>query len=413
MPACNVCQKRDANWQDTLHIPRVAQFCGSLKSPVIISHQLLYFRIFSAIYAYLVLAHNFSRFVRLGSAQYWLIFLTQWTGIAVAAYFTTAAILHHKLLQYTQRNDLDIPSVFHTDKVAANQMIISMDTVFTVKPHISHLATLCSALNAFALAPSLCITVANWAFLTNYATYFEDGAEDIEKLVSDIHMHGVLLILMLIDFSHSMSSVTYNSAKYPFAMSVLYALWSLFHYLADVGNFTGDRYIYALLNWAYPATAMLFCALLVAGFASVHLLFAWIKYRFLLSKWTPPRNGKSSDEMDANADDSKQAPITKEQQRNVEIVPTHSISTQNEHKTQMQISLEVPPTEETLSEKVETDDEGSGSVTAKNQMYLGSEPRMNKLAVGSHSGQYSPEDEEEQPCEPAGIRKMSSQVFNV
>ena len=117
MPGC----KKDEDWQSTVQIPRVAQFCGSLKSPATVSHPLLYFRIFSAIYSYLVLAHNFSRFVRYGSEQYWLISLSQWTGIAVAAYFTAISFLHHKLIQYIQINEVDVASAFHSDKAAANQ----------------------------------------------------------------------------------------------------------------------------------------------------------------------------------------------------------------------------------------------------------------------------------------------------
>merc|ERR1712154_682068 len=96
---------------------------------------------------------------------------------------------------------------------------------------------------------------------------------------------------------------------------------------------------------------VLFCVAMVMGFTSVHWLCAWLKYRFVLSKWTPPRRRCSKDYKDGNADDSKQAAITEDlPSRNVEIVSTYSTetSTRNEHKTQ--IALEVPPVEETLSE---------------------------------------------------------------
>lgn len=50
---------------------------------------------------------------------------------------------------------------------------------------------------------------------------------------------------------------------YPVIFGLIYALFSLFYYLAGGTNHNGKPYIYPALNWENPGTAVLYCVIIV------------------------------------------------------------------------------------------------------------------------------------------------------
>lgn len=257
------------------------------------------------IWSILALAHSFSRFVRYGTAKYWLFYLTQWTAVAVALYFSCITVLHSMLLRHIERNHIDVASAIPDEAdpnmpndptslpTVCDKNAQDIDAVFNEKPchrkcGFSFLAWLCTAFFSLALAPSLCITMGYWLLMVNWATHFViQDTGDFEKLVSDVHLHGVLLLLLLVDFRYSMISVEYRHVLFPFLWAVGYATWSAMHFAFDVGFWNGESYIYPLLNWQYPLTAAMFCGGLIVGFVSMHYLLVRIK-SCILGKWKKP-----------------------------------------------------------------------------------------------------------------------------
>eukprot|EP01083_Nonionella_stella_P029234 80550_1 len=128
------------------------------------------------------------------------------------------------------------------------------------------------------------ITVSNWALATDYSNYIEDN-DDIEKLINDIHLHGVLSVLVGIDYGVSALYLQYNSIMKPFIFTLVFVLWSLLHYLLKWTDPFQHRYIYYMLNWKYPHTAIPMVVILIGSVMAVHQLSAWIKYKYILHKW--------------------------------------------------------------------------------------------------------------------------------
>jgi len=287
-----------------LPIPVVAQHCGSLTSSNVVSHKLFYFRVFSALWSYAALGHNFSRFVRYGSIQYWFIFLSQWTAIAIASYFTVISGLHLYLLRYVHQNKVDVASGFCPDanprglaeiEVVTHRIcwrlpffavhyIRPVDAVFERSWCLRFFANICESLFSFALTPSVCITLGYWTLMVEWSTYFQDS-DDIEKFLSDIQIHGVLMVLVLVDYASSLSYVEYRNCVYPMFMATAFSLWSIVHFETEYGNFNGQRYIYPLLDWNHPVVARVFVLSLVIAFMGVYCLLAFVKNECILKRW--------------------------------------------------------------------------------------------------------------------------------
>ena len=301
------CTKYDSNWNSKLRIPKVFQFCGinsSSPQSTIFSSKLLYFRIFSLIYCIVILIWNLSRFIRHDITQYWLIFLTQWIAVVITLYFITISILNFKLLRYINiSNKLNAISSNNSNNSTENNSrsdssqqsnmncpynnddIGNIDIIFE-HSSFKYLSSMSLILFAMSFPPSIVITFANWTLITNYSTYIEPGnTDDIEKCLNDVHMHGILLILLLIEYMYNLSYFKYSHVLYSFLFGITFMIWSIIHYFAKLSSPWHKHYIYPILNWKYPQTAIPVALFMVIANVLLHILFSWIKYKYILNKW--------------------------------------------------------------------------------------------------------------------------------
>mmetsp|Transcript_38526 Transcript_38526/g.63144 ORF Transcript_38526/g.63144 Transcript_38526/m.63144 type:complete len:383 (-) Transcript_38526:52-1200(-) len=287
------CIKRDTKWYTQLNIAILRQYIGdritSGDQPA--SSKLFYFRAFAAVYCLLILLWNLSRFIRLNIAQFWLIFLSQWVAILSSAYFVSVSVFHRQVLRQVNSN-----TVRTTETVSApsNQSAHADDIAATIKKFdLFYRAT--RWLFAASFAPSLSTALSNWLLNTNSETYVQkDDPDDIEKCLNSIHLHGVIFLLLFVDYFVSLSYLSYTSCVWPAALSVVYTIWTVIHYAAKISNPWHTRYIYIGLNWKYPLTASLMCVGMIASNLVIHVILAWIKYRFMLLKWTKLRDQKQA-----------------------------------------------------------------------------------------------------------------------
>ena len=331
------CIEMDMEWSNRLRIPKFFQFCGNrLSSKNILSRNLLYFRIFSAIYCIMILIWNFSRFIRRDIAEYWLIFLTQWIAIIITIYFISISILNFKLLRYINKNKItsfqleqniniqqdssrsnssqqstNIDYKFNNNinnisSSSSSSSPINIDILFETDYSFYYFSKICDVLFPMCFSPSIVITFANWTLITQYNGYIEKGEnyiDDIEKCLNDIHMHGILLILLFIDYYISLSYLKYNSILYSVVFGLIFIIWSLVHFAANLLNPWNQHFIYYYLNWKYPQTAIPVTFAILIMNILFHSLFSWIKYKYMLAKWKKNLNYKlncvTSNKLDA------------------------------------------------------------------------------------------------------------------
>ena len=155
--------------------------------------------------------------------------------------------------------------------------------MFSKQPQIRNLSKVSNALFVLCLTPSVAVTLLNWTAVVDYSSYIEPGnPDDIQKLFIDLHLHGVLLMLCLVDYALSMFYLTFSSIAYILCIIMVYLIWSVIHYAAGWKDPFGNRYIYPLLNWEYPQSAIPVSFVATLAVCGLHCLFSWIKYKYIL-----------------------------------------------------------------------------------------------------------------------------------
>jgi len=253
------------------------QYSGSRKCQEVCSWRLLYFRIFCAVYTLAILIWSFIRYAVRSWAPYWIIYATIWTLILVQLYFITSAVVHLGVWRYVRDHDVDLTNHFHVDTPSNG----NIDDALSKQPRLQRLGKVSNALFAMSLTMSLGVTLLNWVII-DYSDYIEPGnSDDIAKVIVDVNLHGVLLCFMLIDYYLSMLYLPFTSTMYIVAATVLYLIWSLIYYVAGGRDPFGNDYIYPLLNWKYPQTAVPIAVCFPLLLAGMHWVFCWMKYKAL------------------------------------------------------------------------------------------------------------------------------------
>eukprot|EP01083_Nonionella_stella_P002356 6796_1 len=283
------CKEYDTHWKNKYEISILVEYCGCIKAQQLTSNKLFLFRVFAAIYCVCILVWNFTRYIRHNMTIYFFIYITQWDAIMVASYFITICIINVKILRYINTHIHITPSL-NIDNITIHPNGVlpakntNINVLYAKDSTLRFLCALCSTLFSICFAVTMVITISNWAIATDYSNYIEDN-DDIEKLVNDIHLHGVLSVLIGIDYSVSALYLPYNSIVHPFIFTLVFVLWSLLHYTLKFTDPFQHRYIYYMLNWKYPHTAIPMTVILIGCVMAVHQLCAWIKYKYILNKW--------------------------------------------------------------------------------------------------------------------------------
>ena len=163
-------------------------------------------------------------------------------------------------------------------------VIIDVDAVLSEEPCIRNLAKVINSLFAMCFSASILITILYWTFVVDYSTYLEPGnPDDVRKLIVDVNQHGVFMLMIIVDYAMSLCYMTFMSLIYVGLFVILYLSWSLIHYAAGLTDPFGNEYIYYLLNWRYPQTAIPISIAGLLGTIGLHCLFSWIKYMIIAS----------------------------------------------------------------------------------------------------------------------------------
>lgn len=121
------------------------------------------------------------------------------------------------------------------------------------------------AIHVIAVDASLPVTVVFWA------TVFEpeNGAT-----AASIHVHGVNLLLVLIDIFISRIPILILHFFYPMAYAAVYVIFLAVYWAVDGTNEHGEPFVYSITDFrGHPVNASLACIGLVIVAGIVHLLF--------------------------------------------------------------------------------------------------------------------------------------------
>jgi len=299
---CCKCQAADQKLANELKIPTLYQYCGNRLSTPTISPKFCAFRIFAAAYSLFAVIWNLARFIEFDLGQYWLIFLTQWIAVLTTTYFICISILNTKIYLHL-RSSLNLSQSTAASNSTINNGQSPTNSSPTCMQHndimqsYRRLGRACDILSSTIVAPSILITLANWTVITNYSTYIEGNDDDAAKVTNDIHMHGILTIFVVIDYALSLSYLPYGGIMYSTALGLLFIIWSLIHYAADFSSPWHKRYIYPMLNWKYPSSAITISFGLLIGDVVFHYLLSYIKYKCLLAKWVNSSRNTAEQDM--------------------------------------------------------------------------------------------------------------------
>ena len=123
-------------------------------------------------------------------------------------------------------------------------------------------------------------SVIYWALLVEQ---FSAVKGPLSRKISRITTHGVNLSIILIDYYLSNLQVNFRYFAYPIIFSIIYIIFSLFHYIFGFTNpVDGQRYIYAVWNWENPSIIGL---IFVGNFVMCSIVFAAVMYskKFVLN----------------------------------------------------------------------------------------------------------------------------------
>ena len=121
------------------------------------------------------------------------------------------------------------------------------------------------AVHVIAVAASLPVTVVFWAAVFDP----EDGAT-----AASVHVHGVNLLLVLIDIFISRIPILILHFFYPMAYAAVYVIFLAVYWAVDGTNERGEPFVYSITDFReHPVNASLACIGLVIVAGIVHLLF--------------------------------------------------------------------------------------------------------------------------------------------
>lgn len=145
---------------------------------------------------------------------------------------------------------------------------------------IRKIAKLCLILFSLILSAELCIVLIYWT------TVFPASKEwDAAELANDIHMHGIYLIMIMIEYLGSTIVIRYGSFVWQLCFGVVFGLWTLIYWLAGGEDFKDNKYIYPLMNWGeYPQTAIGLWLFAIIFLPLIHLGLVRMKTK-MLNNW--------------------------------------------------------------------------------------------------------------------------------
>ncbi|XP_026497870.1 protein rolling stone-like [Vanessa tameamea] len=114
------------------------------------------------------------------------------------------------------------------------------------------------------------ITVFYWIFLAN------ENAEFAATVVLDIFIHAINSVLMLLLFLTARQPTNLLHFYLPFFFAVVYAIFTAIYYVAGGTDPFGNNFIYPVLDWAEPGTAMIMIALSAFLILVLHFFIAML-----------------------------------------------------------------------------------------------------------------------------------------
>mmetsp|Transcript_44674 Transcript_44674/g.96040 ORF Transcript_44674/g.96040 Transcript_44674/m.96040 type:complete len:257 (-) Transcript_44674:57-827(-) len=154
----------------------------------------------------------------------WFTKMTHWSASGELCYFSFAAYTSYKAIFGTT-----------SDKT----------------PWYAYVATY---LQSSAVVTSSLVTIIYWAFLYDYS----ESPSSV-----NVMMHGGGMIIMLVDVAMNHQPMKIIDVWAPIAFAVVYLTFSLIYYAAGGTNWQGEPYIYVILDWRDPASALQLCGIVI------------------------------------------------------------------------------------------------------------------------------------------------------
>jgi len=196
------------------------------------------FRVFFAVFGVAAIITELCVYAFYGRAQYLYIYLTHWTFTFEIVY----ACLYVYILNFVPATK-EIPTVV---KVAW-----TMRNVLVVLP---------------------------FAITTLYWTALYNGERTTMKLFLTIIVHFSNSVFMFIDVLTCDVPIPVKHIIHPFLYGWTYAAWSMIHWVADIGDGKGHRYIYSILDYSHAGEVLgLFVFLNCAFLPGVYFGLSYFK----------------------------------------------------------------------------------------------------------------------------------------
>jgi len=229
-----------------------------------------------ACYTFGIIVWNFIIFVNDDSAQYWIMYLSQWLLIISDLYFICSSFLTSYLIKYIGAH-VDFPELIRPPNL--NNLESIKDNKILLLMKITKILIVC------ALVVETLVVTVYWTLI-----YPFDEVTQIGKLLNEINVHGIVGLLVYIDYFSSTLIIMYQNALYVIAFGVIYILWSLIFSLLHLTALDGNAYLYAFLDWrSNPLTAFIYTLAFLIIVIVIHFILSCIKFKILLN-WTYRNN---------------------------------------------------------------------------------------------------------------------------
>ena len=205
--------------------------------------------------------------------KHWIIFLTQWGGIVCVTYLLFGSALSIYYCKYTNPSKTSKgfgPSTFGAYDLELSPPAINETVPNDVRFQETSLANILPIiiriywmLANIAYVIGALIVILYWGFV-----HQERFLSGFDRAFSNVNLHGLVYLLVVIDFWMSSIPIRLMHVVYVIIFGVTYGLFSAIFTLV-----TG-RWIYPILKWkTEPGVAVVFCLIAFGVILIVHMVF--------------------------------------------------------------------------------------------------------------------------------------------
>lgn len=169
-----------------------------------------------------------------GTEDYYYIYLTHWTFFLESVYFVLAAAL-------TRRGPSKSSAVANPPYDDGNPDHERTKSLCCR----DGLATAVWVFQDGVYPAALAVTILYWVLLFDGSTSF-----------FDVNKHAVNFLLVVVDCFFSTFPVRVLHMWVSMTYAFIYLFWTVINYWANVGDEDGDRYVYSVLDWSDPSSAL-------------------------------------------------------------------------------------------------------------------------------------------------------------